>query len=90
VDDPRAVLREERQRRLSSPGYPLTDRDLIDAARAPTKLTQRDFARLVVGVDPQTVSNWRRGVRTMEEPTRRLLRLLAAHPRLARELADGG
>ena len=65
----------------------MTDPDLLTAAIAPTKLSDRQFALRVLGVDPQTVSNWRRGVRVMEEPTRRLLRLIAAHPRLARELA---
>lgn len=66
----------------------MTDRDLLTAAIAPTKLTDRDFARSVLGVDPQTVSNWRRGVRSpMQEPVRRLLRLLADNPRLWRQLA---
>ena len=68
---------------------PVTDRDLLARAIAQTALTDRDFARSVLGVDPQTLSNWKRAVRTMDEPTRRLLRLLVAHPKLWRELAGG-
>lgn len=69
----------------------MTDRQLLAAAIASAGLSDRQFALTVIGVDPQTVSNWRRGVRVMEEPTRRLLRLLAAHPALCRELArDNG
>jgi DNA-binding transcriptional regulator YiaG len=65
----------------------VTDRQLLKAAVEAAGLSDRQFALTVIGVDPQTVSNWRRGVRTMEEPTRRLLRLLATHPELCNELA---
>jgi DNA-binding transcriptional regulator YiaG len=65
----------------------MTDRQLIKAAIDSTGLSDRQFALRVVGVNPQTVSNWRRGVRTMEEPTRRLLCLLIRHPALSKELA---
>jgi DNA-binding transcriptional regulator YiaG len=68
----------------------MTDPEILAAAIAATRLSDRQFARAVLGIDPQTVSNWRRGVRPIgNEPTRRLLRLLAAHPRLWRELATG-
>ena len=63
---------------------PVTDRDLLARAIAQTALTDRDFARSVLGVDPQTLSNWKRAVRTMDEPTRRLLR--APGPRGRRNL----
>lgn len=61
----------------------MTDRELLDAARRPTGLSQARFAVEVLGVSDQSVSDWATGRTRMQEPTRRLLHLLAAHPQLA-------
>ena len=61
----------------------MTDPELIASVADLLDLPDKHIARSILGVDPQTVSNWRRGKYPISQQSRRLLELLLARPELA-------
>ena len=67
----------------------MTDADLYAAAAEALGESHRGLARRVLLVDERTGRRWLAGESPMHPSARQLLRLLVAHPKLARELAQG-